>query len=230
MKASEFINEAAIGTNPKRPAREGSRPARGHNPEARYKELDDKFNTPEQLKKDADYREYRKGVKASRKEQPAQLDKIQLDELSPETLKSYIKKSKGHSQKYDRLGDKADEKGDEELANKMWNKGDNRYAGDAQARVKLADLKDKKKGVAEAVAQMEAELAEHGKASRELCKSSKPDADLGASMLASCKSQGLRARDGDKSHKLGKTSKSRVKVGGHRIKGQKYGGPLPDWS
>lgn len=88
-------------------------------------------------------------------------------------------------------------------------------------------------GVAEAIAQLEQELnqlSEHGKASRELCKSSKPDADLGASMLASCKSQGLRARDGDKSHKLGKTAKSRVKVGGHRIKGQKYGGPLPDYS
>ncbi len=73
-------------------------------------------------------------------------------------------------------------------------------------------------------------LEERGKASRELCKSSKPDAELGASMLASCKSQGLRARDGNKSHKLGKTKDSRVKVGGHRIKGQKYGGPLPDWS
>jgi hypothetical protein len=75
-----------------------------------------------------------------------------------------------------------------------------------------------------------AELNEHGKASRELCKSSKPDDALGASMLASCKSQGLRARDGDKSHKLGKAAKSRVKVGGHKIKGHKYGGPLPDWS
>lgn len=73
----------------------------------------------------------------------------QLDELSPETLKSYLKKSKNHSQKYDQLGNKADDKGDEALANKMWNKGDNRYAGAEQARVKLADLKDKKKGVAE---------------------------------------------------------------------------------
>ena len=73
-------------------------------------------------------------------------------------------------------------------------------------------------------------LAEHGKASRALCLSRKPDDDLGASMLSSCKSQGLRARDGDKSHKLGKTAKSRVKVGGHKIKGNKYGGPLPDWS
>ncbi len=68
------------------------------------------------------------------------------------------------------------------------------------------------------------------KASRKLCKSSTPDEDLGASNLASCKSQGLRARDGEKSHKLGKSPKSRVTVGGHRIKGRKYGGPLPDWS
>ena len=73
-------------------------------------------------------------------------------------------------------------------------------------------------------------LDEHGKASRALCTSSKPDADLGASNLASCKSQGLRARDGNKSHKLGKGPESRVKVGGHKIKGHKYGGPLPDWS
>jgi len=76
----------------------------------------------------------------------------------------------------------------------------------------------------------EGELDEAGKASKELCQSSRPDKDLGASNLASCKSQGLRARDGDKSHKLGKGPESRVKVGGHRIKGKKYGGPLPDWS
>lgn len=76
----------------------------------------------------------------------------------------------------------------------------------------------------------ELELDERGKASLKLCKSSIPDEDLGASQLASCKSQGLRARDGNKSHKLGKSSKSRVKVGGHKIKGKKYGGPLPDWS
>jgi hypothetical protein len=73
-------------------------------------------------------------------------------------------------------------------------------------------------------------LPEQGKASRSLCTSSKPDKDLGASQLASCKSQGLRARDGEKSHKLGKSPKSRINVGGHRIKGAKYGGPLPDWS
>lgn len=64
-------------------------------------------------------------------------------------------------------------------------------------------------------------------ASRELCQSGKPDSALGASQLASCKSQGYRSRDGGKTHKVGS---ERVKVRGKRIKGKKYGGPLPDWS
>jgi hypothetical protein len=64
-------------------------------------------------------------------------------------------------------------------------------------------------------------------ASKELCQSGKPDSALGASQLASCKSQGYRTRDGGKSHKVGS---ERVKVRGKRIKGKKYGGPLPDWS
>jgi aldehyde:ferredoxin oxidoreductase len=64
-------------------------------------------------------------------------------------------------------------------------------------------------------------------ATRKLCKSGKPDSALGASQLASCKSQGYRGRDGGKSHKIGS---DRVKVRGKKIKGRKYGGPLPDWS
>ncbi len=64
-------------------------------------------------------------------------------------------------------------------------------------------------------------------ASRSLCQSGKPDSALGASQLASCKSQGYRSRDGGKSHKVGS---ERVKVRGKKIKGKKYGGPLPDWS
>jgi len=64
-------------------------------------------------------------------------------------------------------------------------------------------------------------------ASKALCKSGKPDSALGASQLSSCKSQGFRARDGGKSHKVGS---ERVKVRGKKIKGKKYGGPLPDWS
>jgi hypothetical protein len=73
-------------------------------------------------------------------------------------------------------------------------------------------------------------LMERGRASRKLCISRVPDEDLGASQLASCKSQGFRARDGDKSHLIGHgNSKVRITVGGKKIKGKKYGGPLPDY-
>jgi hypothetical protein len=68
---------------------------------------------------------------------------------------------------------------------------------------------------------------EEWKASKELCKSPRSNGSLGASALASCKSQGFRRREGGKSHKVGDT---RTKVGGRKIKGKKYGGPLPDWS
>ena len=67
------------------------------------------------------------------------------------------------------------------------------------------------------------------KTTRALCLSTKPDSELGASQLASCKSQGLRARDGKKSHLMGKDSKSRMTMGGHKVKGKKYGGKIPDW-
>lgn len=63
-------------------------------------------------------------------------------------------------------------------------------------------------------------------ASKSLCTSSKPDSALGASALASCKSQGYRRRDGKKSHKIGK---KRITVGGKKIKGEKYGGPLKSY-
>jgi hypothetical protein len=119
MRAKQFLPEAPIGVNKKRPARDGSRPARGHEPQPRYKEV----------------------------------------------------------------------------------------------------------SATEAVEQ---ELDE--KASRQLCKSSKPDSELGSSNLASCKSQGLRARDGEKSHLIGHGNSSvRITVGGKKIKGKKYGGPLPDY-
>lgn len=68
---------------------------------------------------------------------------------------------------------------------------------------------------------------EEWKASKELCRSSRSDSSIGASALASCKSQGLRRREGRKSHKVGD---KRIKMGGRKIKGRKYGGPIPDWS
>ena len=67
------------------------------------------------------------------------------------------------------------------------------------------------------------------KASRKLCTSTKSNKDLGASNLASCKSKGLRSREGNKSHLLGKGPESRVVMGGHKLKGKKYGGKIPDW-
>ena len=60
-----------------------------------------------------------------------------------------------------------------------------------------------------------------------MCIRDRPNSKLGASNLASCKSQGLRSRSGKKSHKIGK---KRVTVGGKKIKGKAHGGPLPDWS
>ncbi len=64
-------------------------------------------------------------------------------------------------------------------------------------------------------------------ASADLCKSSKSDEELGASNLASCKSQGLRKRKSKVKHTIQGKRKS---IDGDMIKGKKYGGPLPDWS
>ena len=56
---------------------------------------------------------------------------------------------------------------------------------------------------------------------------SKPKSSLPASWVSSCKSQGKRKRTGNRSEKIrGKTQK----VTGKRVKGKKYGGPLPDYS
>ena len=62
------------------------------------------------------------------------------------------------------------------------------------------------------------------KASAELCKSNTPNSELGASQLASCKSQGLRARDTKRKYKIrGKTQG----ISGKKILGGKNGGNLP---
>lgn len=56
---------------------------------------------------------------------------------------------------------------------------------------------------------------------------SKPASTLPASWISSCKSQGKRKRTGSRREKIaGKTQT----VAGKRIKGKKYGGPLPDYS
>ena len=83
--------------------------------------------------------------------------------------------------------------------------------------MKIVELNDK----------LNDEIETEWQASKKLCRSSRPNDALGASALASCKSQGLRKREGKKSHKVGKR---RIKVGGKKIKGKAHGGPLPDWS
>ena len=99
-----------------------------------------------------------------------------------------------------------------------------RMAGSRSLEVKYSTMK-----INEFLTQEElADLDE--KASRKLCLSTKPASELGASNLASCKSQGLRARTGNKSHLIGHGKSSvRITVGGKKMKGKKYGGPLPDY-
>ena len=56
---------------------------------------------------------------------------------------------------------------------------------------------------------------------------SRPKSSLPASWVSSCKSQGKRKRTGSRNEKIrGRTQK----VAGKKVKGKKYGGPLPDYS
>ena len=73
----------------------------------------------------------------------------------------------------------------------------------------------------------EDELDERGKAARSLCTGGLPDSNLSKSDLDSCKSQGLRARDATSKFRLKKGGKP-VSIKGKKVKGKKYGGPLPD--
>lgn len=70
-----------------------------------------------------------------------------------------------------------------------------------------------------------ADLAEW-KASKELCQSNRSNDSLGASALASCKSQGLRRRETKVRHTI---NHKRQNITGRKVKGKAYGGPLPSW-
>lgn len=71
------------------------------------------------------------------------------------------------------------------------------------------------------------EVVDEGPASKKLCTSAKPDGALGSSNLSSCRSQGLRPRQSGKSYRIGGKV---TKVRGLKVKGTKYGGPIPDYS
>jgi hypothetical protein len=210
MRAKEFTFEAKIGTEPKRPARAGSRPERGHEPQKRYvtdRKTGKQYDPEEEFDKLKNSNEFKAQMKRIGQKEGVAESSINMMELAKKA-KALLERGMTEQQVISQL---VKERIPARLA--------------AQA-VQMAQMLEGEQFCEECGGS----LAEAGKASRELCKSSKPDADLGASNLASCKSQGLRARDGEKSHKLGKGPKSRVTVGGHRIKGRKYGGPLPDWS
>ena len=64
-----------------------------------------------------------------------------------------------------------------------------------------------------------------GPAPRGVC--SKPASSLPASWVSSCKSKGKMKRTGERGYNYGGKTQ---KVAGKRIKGKKYGGPLPDYS
>lgn len=215
----QALAEAAIGTAPKRPARSGSRPARGHTPVERYK----KHTSPDGVETtmpptDDDYQiNYGPGglVAKDRKARGVDVATGTHKEELEEHRKGY------RAKKYPRkpinsIGPRKPKRG------KHFESLEELEARLEEARIEMEGLVCEFCGSHDHTS-----LDESGKASRSLCVSSKPDSELGASQLASCKSQGLRARDGEKSHKIGKT---RTRVGGHKIRGKKYGGPLPDWS
>ena len=64
-----------------------------------------------------------------------------------------------------------------------------------------------------------------GPAPKDVCRSGTPDDKLPASWLASCRSQGLRARSSStkKSQKVGN---KRISLAGKKLKSTKYGGPI----
>ena len=197
MRILEIISEETLGTEPKRSARQGSRPARGHETQARYKTA-----SPS---KDDEVKEagFPTPVMPSHPLNP-------LNPLSP----TYVAKNR----------DNLDMDKVTARAKAMFAKG----MTEEQVKAELV-----KQGVAERLANQAVQmgqLEENGPASRKLCLSNTSDDDLGASQLASCKSQGLRARDGKKSHLIGHgKSKVRIVVGGKKIKGKEHGGPLPDY-
>ena len=63
---------------------------------------------------------------------------------------------------------------------------------------------------------------EEWKASKALCKSSKSDKAIGASALAACRSQGLRARSSS-TRKSQKVGNKRISLAGKKLKSTKSG-------
>ena len=224
MRAHEFLNEASFGVQPRRPSRAGSRPARGNS----SPEEDPRFSPEDDIDEPPIHQNF--VTEPEDLTRNIDLDKLKIwldksmDELSS-IQRNIIKLHFFQNMDYDEIAQHYNLGRDRiiGLERRGLNILRNRIHSDADYKKQVGDMYEE-------VCACQGNLSEAGKASRELCISRKPDDELGASNLASCKSQGLRARDGNKSHLLGHgSSKHRVKVGGKKIKGKKYGGPLPDY-
>lgn len=245
MRIQEF------GTNPKRPSRAGSRPARGHKEEPRYKngisaEQENKFHVKLDKLVHNTFGHSSDEIKEGVINVPALSKRIvEMRKLgqTDEQIKAQLIKENIPTRYIDQAFAGAEMMSEGKNTKQEPPKPRNFVAKNAiqsgagahkdkKKASKQGDVKHKGKAyeLAETWTDIEEWLDEEGKASRRLCTSGIPDKDLGASQLASCKSQGLRARDGEKSHLIGHgNSKVRITVGGKKIKGKKYGGPLPDY-
>lgn len=206
MRAKQFLPEDNFGTNPKRPNRPGSRPERGHETKPRYvtdRKTGKQYDPDEEFNNLKNSDEFKSQMKRMATKEGAKVDRMI-----------------GHIKASEKKLGKSD-KDAEAIAYATANKRG--YLNNKNKKKRLKEM-------AEEIARIEAELAEGNPTSKKICLSNVSDDDLGASQLASCKSQGYRARSGKKSHLIGHgKSKVRITVGGKKIKGKEYGGPLPDY-
>jgi hypothetical protein len=145
------------------------------------------------------------------------------------TVHDYMMYEKQHNSSMNEVGDT---KRGQKLINKVHKRASDRLGkavakGDAKNAKKYQDVGQQAWDRMPSDKYDESIADESGPASRTLCRSKKPDGSLGASNLASCVSQGLRAhRSGRSDYVNGK----QFKVGGKKVKGKAHGGPLPDYS
>jgi hypothetical protein len=205
MRANEFINEGALGVNPKRMQREGSRDPRGHAPVKQ-------FSVDEDMGESTNWALHNDRVGKRRV-------------ASPEELYAEFKKyanNPGHHYYKGKFSDDSDTGG---------KSAEQKAIGNIALGIGKADKKNYRQMIDHLLTQdaqyEDCEIDEAGKAPRKLCISKKSDDELGASQLSSCKAQGLRKRDTKRKFRIGKNDPKKIK--GKLVKSSDYGGPLPKW-
>jgi hypothetical protein len=145
------------------------------------------------------------------------------------SVHDYMMYEKQYNESMNEVGDT---KRGQKLINKVHKRASDRLGkavakGDAKNAKKYQDVGQQAWDRMPADKYDESIADESGPASRSLCRSKKPDSALGASNLASCVSQGLRAH---KSGRADYVNGKQLRVGGKKVKGKAHGGPLPDYS